>query len=312
MLKKIKDFFREMLFSYTGTATLVLCVMILISTFNFVSIAFLNSSNLWLMPILALAFLVPFFVFRASRGGKKYTLTHHVALPKAYHLPTIILSVVLMMLGSTMLKLAFISEKYVEMPLYNAFFAHRNGKLFNDLYLILAFCIVPPILEGIIFRGAILTEHDKRGRMTVTVFSSFLFALLGFSLELLPNGFFLGIILCIVAYATESLATSIAVHIAYNFFAVFVEPTFVSIKSVSSNVELFIFIVLIFTLVTAIFLLSHLSRLYRKYSHDKFGKNQTKSTPRKRTAWNLAELMLSIPSILCYIVFIVVTLITNK
>ena len=86
-----------------------------------------------------------------------------------------------MAFGSTFLKLAFIEGKYVEFPLYSTFFAHRNGKLFTDLYLVLSFCIIPPVLEGLIFRGVIIKEHENKGRMTVTIFSAFFFALLGFS-----------------------------------------------------------------------------------------------------------------------------------
>jgi membrane protease YdiL (CAAX protease family) len=199
----------------------------------------------------------------------------------------------------------------VEFSLYNTFFAHRNGKLFNDIYLVFAFCIIPPIFEGLIFQGAILNEHNRRGRVTATIFASILFALLGFNFELVFSRFFVCFLLCIVLYATESIATTIAIHIAYNFFAVFLEPTLVSVKSVSSNFELFAFIVAIFTLVIAIFLFSHLSRLYRKYSHDKFGENFIRSTPRARIFWHLVELLTSIPAIVCYLLFIIITLITK-
>lgn len=312
MIRKIKDFLHEIVYSPCGTATLTLLVMLLIAIFNFVNMGLLSSNNDWMIPMIALSFLAPFFLFKATHGGKKYELTTHKNLPKKYHIPTIVFSILLLAFGSTLLKLAFVSEKYVELPLYNAFFAHRNGKLLNDLYLVLAFCVIPPVLEGIIFRGIMIKEHDKQGRMTTAIFSAFFFALLSFSFELFIPKFFLGIILCIVLYATDSLATSVAIHIAYNFFAVFVEPTFVSVKNVSSNYELFAFLVAIVTLIVAILLLSHLSRLYRKYSHDKFGKNETRSTPRERTFWSLATLLTSIPAIACYVLFVVVTIITNK
>lgn len=311
MLRKIKDFLREMIFSPSGTATLVLMIMIFVSIFNFINIALLFSDNWWMIPMLLVAFLVPFFIFRAARGGKKYIPSIHLSLPKRYHVATIIFATLLVFFGSTLLKLAFVSGKYVEFPLYSAFFAHRNGNFWNDIYLVFAFCIIPPVLEGLIFRGSILREHDKRGRMTATVFSSLLFALLDFNFELFIPRFFLGVMLCIVVYATESIATVIAIHVLYNFFAIFVEPTFVSVKSVSANVELFVFIIAILTLIMAILLFSHLSRLYKKYSHTKFGDNFIRSTPRERTFWNLLELMTSIPAIACYVIFIIVALIVN-
>ena len=312
MLQKIKDFFREMLFSSSGTAFLTFLIMSLIAIFNLLNSTLLFSNNVFIIPMLAIAFVLPFIVFAASRGGKEYLPTLHLSLPKKQHVPTIIFSILLLILGSTLLKLAFVNGKYTEFYVYNAFYAHRNGNLFNDIYLILAFCIIPPVLEGVVFRGALIREHDKRGRMTVTVFSSLLFALLGFSFEMLIPRFFLGIMLCIVLYATDSIATSIAIHIAYNFFAVFFEPTLISVKNVSSNYDLFAFIIAILTIIVAIFLFSHLSRLYRKYSHDKFGESFTRSTPRERTFWHLVELTTSIPAIACFVLFIVVTLIVNR
>ena len=312
MLEKIKNFFKEALYSASGTATLTFLIMLFIAIFNFINQALLFSNNWFILPMIAISFLIPILIFGNSRGGKKYIPTRHLNLPRRHHFQIIVLSILLLTFGGTLLKLAFVNGKYVEFPIYNAFFAHRNGNLFNDLYLVIAFCIIPPTLEGIVFRGIIIKEHDKLGRMTAAIFSSITFALLGFSFELFIPNFFIGIVLCIVLYATESLATAIAVHIAYNFLAVFVEPTFVSIKNISSNYELFTFIAAIFTLLAAILLFSKLSKLYQKYAHEKFGQNKTKSTPRARTFWNLTELLLSIPTIACYVLFIVVILLINR
>lgn len=311
MLKKIKNFFLEMIYESSGTAFVVFLTMLLLSIFNFINSALLFSNNWFMIPMIALAFVLPFLLFRATRGGKKYLPTIHLELPKKYHIQTILLSFLLLILGATFLKLIFINERYLEFPLYNAFFAHRNGNLFNDLYLVLTFCIIPPVLEGLIFRGMIIREHDKRGRMTTVLFSSLLFALLGFNFELFLPRLFIGIVLCIVLYATNSIATSIAIHIAYNFFAVFVEPTLVSVKNVSANYELFGFIVLILALLVAILLFKHLEKLYRKYSHDRFGESFVKSTPRERTFWHLVELLTSIPAFACYVLFIFVSLTTK-
>ncbi|MBO5715370.1 MAG: CPBP family intramembrane metalloprotease [Clostridia bacterium] len=311
MIKKIKDFFSELLCASSGTAFIVFLTMLLLSIFNVISTTFLTSGNTWMLPVILISFLVPFFIFRASRGGKKYLPTLHLSIPRRIHVPTIIFSTLFIILGSTLLKLLIFSGKYTDFPLYSIFFAHRNGSIWRDIYFILAFCIIPPILEGLVFRGVIIKEHDRRGRLTSTVFSSVLFALLGFSAQELFPRFFLGIVLCIILYATDSIFITVSIHIAYNIFAVFIEPTLVSLKNVSANFELFAFMLAIVTIIVAITLFSHLSRLYRKYSHYKFGENFVRSTPRERTFWHLVELMLSIPAIACYILFVVVTLITE-
>lgn len=311
MLKKFKCFFVNLLCSPSGATLTVLFTMILLTIFSIINTNLLSSSNALMLPILSISFLGPFFIFKASHGGKKYLPTAYLSIPKKIHFPIIVFSTLFIILGSSLLKLLIFSGKYTEFSLYNIFFAYRNQNLWNDLYLLLAFGIIPPILEGLIFRGVIIKEHNRRGHLTATLCSSILFALLSFSTqEFLPR-FFLGAMLGIVLYATDSILITISIHIAYNIFAVFIEPIIISIKNVSSNFELFAFALAIITIIIGIILFSHLSRLYRKYSHDKFGENFVKSTPRERTFWHLVELMLSIPAIACYILFVVVTLITE-
>lgn len=309
MLKKIKEFLLDMLFAPSGTALLAFCVMLLISIFNLLNTTLFLGSNATMLLFIPLAFGVPTFFFWLSRGGRKYIPTQHLELPKKIHIPTILFSSLVLCLGSTLINLIFIDGKYTDFSLYNAFFASRNGNIFNDLYLVLAFCIVPPIFEGLVFRGIFITENERRGRLATTLFSALFFALLSFDAPIFPQRFFMGALLCIVLFATESIATTVALHVLYNFYAVFVEPTFIALKNVSSNFALFAYGWAILTLVAIFFLLSHLSRLYRKYSHDKFGESFVRSTPRERTFWHLVELSLSIPAIACYVLYIIVTLI---
>lgn len=298
-----------MLFAPSGAAFLVFAIMLLLSLFNLINTTLFFSGNELMLVMIPIAYSPPFFIYWLSRGGKKYIPTIHFELPKRVHIPTIIFSTLLMLSGSLLLKILIFQGKYTEFSVYNTFWAHRNGSFWNDLYLVLGFCILVPLAEGVVFRGALIKEYDRRGRLTSTVVSSLLFALIGFGFdELLPR-FFLGALLCAVLYATESITLTVAMHIVYNFFAIFFEPTLIAIKNVSSNFELFTFMVAIFALAMAVCLLSHLSRLYRKYSHDKFGENTVRSTPKKKTFWNIAELLTSIPAIACYVLFIIVSLI---
>lgn len=310
-MNKVKHFLLTLLWESSGTAFLCFAIMLALSIFNLINSTMLSYTNAWMLLFIPLAFLPPAVIFAASRGGKEYVPTVHLSFPKKHHVPTLIYSTVLMILGSLLLKITFFEGKYTDFSLYGAFFAHRNGNLWNDIYLLLAFCIVPPIFEGLIFRGVFIREHDRRGRLTCSVISALFFALLGFNLQEIPQRFFLGILLCMILYATDSIAVTVAMHIIYNAFAVFIEPIFISLKTVSSQTELFINILAIFTVISAIFLFSHLSRLYGKYSRDENYNNFTKSTPKNRTFWHLVELLTSIPAVACYVIFIAVTLIST-
>ena len=311
MIKKIGRFFSEMIGSHIGSAFLTLVIMLLLSIFNLWNSTLPVTANVLMIPILLLAFALPILGFVALRGGKQYIKSFSLNLPSKSHVPTIIWATLLIFFGSTLLKLVFVDGKYIDFPLYSTFVAHRNGNFLIDLYLILAFCLIPPLLESFIFRGIALKDLEKRGRLTATICSSVLFALLGFDmLELLPR-FFVGCVLCMVFYATDSIVLAATMHVAYNIFATFIEPTLVSVKNVSANFELFIFIVLIITLTCAFLLLSSLSSLYQKYAHEKFGINTTKSTSRKYTIRFIGEFLLSIPTILCFVVFVVMILINQ-
>ncbi len=309
MIKKIKNYLLHLLWEPSGTALCAFCIMLLLCVGNIVNSTLLFSTNSWMLLIIPISFIPPLMIFMASREGKRYVPTHHLALPKKYHVPTILYATVLLILGSLLLKLLFIEGRYTEFSLYGAFFAHRDGTLLCDIYLLLAFCIIPPVLEGLVYRGIFITEHDRRGRFTATLVSALFFALMGFSFEELPQRLFAGILLCITLYATSSIAITVAMHILYNIFAVFVEPTLVSLKNVSSNVTLFTFILAITVFFCAFVLFSHLSRLYGKYSRDKNYNNFTKTTPRERVIWHLAELLLSPIAIACYVLFIITAII---
>ena len=310
-MNKIKRFLAELIFAPSGTALLVFASMLLLCVFNFINSALLFANNAFVLLMIPISFVVPYCLFAASRGGKEYIPTLNLSLPRKYHILTILLSALLLICGSTLLKFIFVSGKYTEFSLYGAFFAHRDGSLWCDLYLLLAFCLVPPILEGVIFRGVLLKEHDKRGRLTAVIFTSLFYALLGFDAEHLAWRFFFSALLSIIVYATDSLAISVALHIIYNLYATFLEPTFISVKNVSSNAELFVYFLVIATLVLAILLFSQLARLYKRYSHTRFGESFTKSTPRAKTFWHLVELLSSLPALLCYALFIIATLILN-
>ncbi len=310
MMKKIKDLLAEILFSSSGTTYLSLAIMLFLAFFNLINRALLLGTNALMLPMVSVAFVCPFWISRASRGNKMKIPSFHLALPKRIHLPTVALGTLVLFFGSALLKFAFYDEVYTEFSLYGAFFARRNGSVWNDIYIAFAFCIVPPLLEGIIYRGAVIKELDKHGRLTAVLFSSLFFALVGLNgTELLPR-FFAGALLCMILYATDSLAVSIGVHIAYNLYATFAEPTIVSLKHVSSSPELVALLLALVTLALSASMLSHLSRLYKKYSHDRFGKSAKRSTPRAKTAHDLAELMLSPAAIACYVFFIAVNLIS--
>ncbi|MGM9632628.1 MAG: lysostaphin resistance A-like protein [Eubacteriales bacterium] len=305
-----KIFLREVVFAPAGEALLVFCIMLLLALSALINSLFLKSTVGWFLPAVLISFGLPCLLFVRARGGKKYVPTFHLSLPRKCHIPTLIFGTLTLVLGTLCLKLVFFDGKYTEFSLYGAFSAHRNGNILRDLYLLLSFCVTVPVLEGAVFRGILLKEHDRRGRLAAVAFSSLLCALLGFCFEKFLPRLFVAVLLCVITYATNSLASGVAIHIIYSVFAVFCEPTLISLKNVSSNFDLFLTIITVLALIFAVMLTSHLSRLYKMYSKTRFGLNSARSVPRERSAWSFITLSLSLPALLSLALFLAATVIS--
>lgn len=308
--QKFKIFLREVVFAPAGEALLVFCIMLLLALSALIGSLFLKSTVGWFLPSVLISFGLPCLLFVRARGGKKYVPTFHLSLPRRCHVPTLIFGALTLVLGTLCLKLVFFDGKYTEFSLYGVFSANRNGNILRDLYLLLSFCVIVPVLEGTVFRGILIKEHDKRGRLVAVAFSSVFCALLSFGFEEFLPGLFVAVMLCVITYATDSLVSGIAIHIIYSVFAVFCEPTLISLKIVSSNFDLFLTIITVLTLIFAVMLTSHLSRLYKMYSKTHFGLNSAHSVPRERSAWSFITLSLSLPALLSLALFLIVAAIS--
>ena len=137
MLKKIRDYLLGLLWAPSGTAFLVFAIMLLLSLCSLINTTVFFEGNSWMILMIPISFGLPSFIFWASRGAKKYVPTVNFGMPKKIHIPTIIFSTALIFLGSALIRMMLLEGKYIEFSLYNTFFAHRNGKLLNDLYLVL-------------------------------------------------------------------------------------------------------------------------------------------------------------------------------
>ena len=96
MLKKIKSFLKDMIYSPSGTSAIAFLVMLFLAIFNLLNTAWLFSNNWFMIPMLAISFLVPLLIFRVTRGGKKYVPTTHFNLPRKHHIFIIVFAILFM------------------------------------------------------------------------------------------------------------------------------------------------------------------------------------------------------------------------
>ena len=81
---------------------------------------------------------------------------------------------------------------------------------------IIAFAIVPAVVEEYVFRGLILGAYMKVDVRAAVVISSLFFALLHFSLGSILYGFFYGCLFALIRIATGNMIYSMAMHLVFN------------------------------------------------------------------------------------------------
>lgn len=81
---------------------------------------------------------------------------------------------------------------------------------------IIAFAIVPAVVEEYVFRGLILGAYMKVDMRAAVVISSLFFALLHFSLGSVLYGFFYGCVFALIRIATGNMMYSMVMHLVFN------------------------------------------------------------------------------------------------
>lgn len=80
----------------------------------------------------------------------------------------------------------------------------------------IAFAIVPAVVEEYVFRGLILGAYMNVDTKAAVVISSLFFALLHFSLGSILYGFFYGCLFALIRIATGSMIYSMTMHLVFN------------------------------------------------------------------------------------------------
>lgn len=96
---------------------------------------------------------------------------------------------------------------------------------------VLAFALVPAIVEEFVFRGVIFGAYKNVDVRAAVLISSIFFALLHFSFGSVVYGFFFGCLFALVRLATDNLLYTVTMHCAFN--AVNVVLSYADMEAVS-------------------------------------------------------------------------------
>ncbi len=192
------------------------------TVFGRVSVALQNIINLALILLSYSLSLTPFFIYKRSVG-----IPSRVAFPiKA---PRALFVVCGLFCTLALSSLGSITVDHINTALGLLGLRVTSGTtplpygLWEIAVYILAFVVITPVLEEVVFRGILLQALRQYGDGFAVLVSAALFALMHLSITALPFAFLAGLCIGYFVVRTGSLISGIIIHIANNLLVVVYE-----------------------------------------------------------------------------------------
>ncbi|MBO4770830.1 MAG: CPBP family intramembrane metalloprotease [Clostridia bacterium] len=186
-----------------------------------------TGGNAYLTVIIlnVLIFIIPTLIFCRIKGVG-YSKKMNIGLFAPSQFGAILLSTLFLICGSALIRYAQVYLLGLTTVRYSIFNSYINAMpSASMLPLAMAFAVVPAISEELVFRTIVLTEYNYGGYGAVpaSIGSVVLSSILCLDLEILPIYVMLGIVCCMITYATGSSLTAVIVHVLFNCYEIFGE-----------------------------------------------------------------------------------------
>jgi membrane protease YdiL (CAAX protease family) len=165
--------------------------------------------------------------------------------------------------------------------LYDTFISKGDGSVPSNIYLLIAYALIPAICEEFIFRGVLCREYEKGGVVRSVVFSALFFAMLHFSFVNILTYLFSGVILALVLYASRSLIGAMLAHFLYNVFGLFGQRYMNTLYRITGSSSFFMFLITFCFLLSGAVFCRQAAKLYKKYLYD--GESSSYRKPELKT-----------------------------
>ena len=274
----------------------------------------LHRSNEFLGALIfeIIIFLIPLFVY-LSLSSKRLSVEDTASdmnirkiSPRLVFLPVI--AVFLLISGTLLLDMLFfgiydITEGFT---LYSHLTASGDNGVVSIIYMILTFAALPAIFEEIIFRKLLTRAHTKKGILSAVIISGLFYAMIPFSLRLIPSFFFAGVVYCVLFLVTGSLVTSICAHFIFNLFGLFLRTNIVNYFVSSSDTYALVIITIIVFLISLILFLGVVSKLFVAYAKaEKIPPQKNTSISQKiKSAFEVFKNPINIACVAIYLIFV--------
>ena len=161
--------------------------------------------------------------------------------------------------------------------LYNTFVSRMNGDLWETIYMVLAYAVLPAFCEELVYRSILCAEYEGAGVGVSVTVSALFFAMLHFSFPLFPNYLILGILLACAMYATRSALAPVLLHLLYNLFCLFGQPYLSAFYVNAGSSEIFLFCLIVLLLLFAAFGAGEARKIYHLYAKANLSSDYTSS-----------------------------------
>ena len=295
-------------------ALLVFATYALLLFSKIVDLTLINRENEYYTVVILqlMIFLLPGAIWCKYRGDG-YIRGLRMRLPSPSSFLLMLSATLLMISGGLLLSVAFggLESLSQNFSLYDTFISKSNGTVPSNVYLLIAYAVIPAICEEFIFRGILCHEYERGGVVRAVVFSALFFAMLHFNPINILTYLFSGAVLALVLYASRSLFAAIITHLLYNVFGLFGQRYMNTLYKITGSETFFIFIVAFVFLLSAALFCRQAAKLYKKHVYDGVSSNYRKpvaKTPEEIRA-SFLEVILEPATILCVVFYIAASII---
>lgn len=295
-------------------ALLVLATYALLLFSKIVDITLINRENEYYTVVILqlMIFLLPGAVWCKYRGdGYVRGLRMRIPRPSSYLL--MLSGALLMISGGLLLSvlLGGLESLSHNFSLYDTFISKGDGSVPSNLYLLIAYAVIPAICEEFIFRGILCHEYEKGGVVRAVVFSSIFFAMLHFNFVNLLTYLLSGAILALVLYASRSLFAAMITHLLYNVFGLFGQRYMNTLYKITGSETFFVFIITFIFLLSAALFCRQAAKLYKKHLYEGVSSNYRKPVAKtpEEIRRSFLEVILEPATILCVVFYVVASII---
>ncbi len=284
---------------WAGFPALAVFVLLFLARLLFRLLPMAEGAILPRLIAVVLALYLPIAVFMMLRG-QGYTRVLRFHLPRGAHTPMLIAALPAMLCGSVLLSILCGGTDTFGNTLGSFGIAPPGDPLHGVLFAVV-FALLPAVAEEIFFRGILMAEYERRGAVRAVIMSALLFSLCHFDIANLPAHLFIGALLAILLFATDSLLATVLLQLAYSTLALFGQRYVNALYRITGSIELFLFALILIFLISMTVVLRCAAGIYRKRRLARLP-DPRRDVPRNVQLYTFLDALTDPPVLLCILI----------